>query len=386
MTFIVADRVKERVFVVGTGDVSLSGVAVAGFQAFDAVLTTGDTTWYTIAQSLSGSWEVGLGTLLAGNKIGRTEENVLSSSNGNHLVDFPAGLADVFMTMPAASAAIPNPLPVIASAPFPVVAAAPIPAEIVQGELVKVAFRSDQVAFYTAGSGTAVFSIQSQFYNNDDANETVALNVPAGVGNRASIRFVAYGKVVGIRYQRTNSTPPFSVAIDGISYRVPNTAYKWNGRASIISSTVDGDSNTLIVEGLPDGAHSVEIILAADLPGGVLRTLNFYGLMLERRVGYRERHGYQNVATQGTVPSSSTAVANTNNCTALRKIQYVNTVGSPTTVAIAYNGVSVASVPLAAAGTAGDTGEFDPGDYIAFSTLLQHSSAGTVRYTAYGRR
>lgn len=270
--------------------------------------------------------------------------------------------------------------------PVPVVAAAAIPVALVQGELVKLAFRSDQVAFYTASVGsTAAFTIQGQFYNNDDANEIVGLIVPAGTAQGASIQFVAYGTIIGIRYQRTTSTPPFSVAIDGIAYAVPNTQYKWNGRPSIVSTTVDGDSNTIVVRDLPDGPHSVEIILASALAGGGTRTLNFYGFMAERRVGYRERHGYQNVAQQGTLTGSAVAVANNNNITGLRKIVYVNT-ATATSVAIANNGTLVATIPLAATGTAGDTGEFDPGDYIAYSTLLTHTSAGTVRYTAFGRR
>lgn len=388
MTFIIADRVKQRVFVAGTGPVSLAAGAVQGFQTFPAVMAEGDTTWYTIPDPASGLWEVGLGTLLAGDMLGRTAENVLDSSSGpGVLVNFPGAICDVFQTMPAASAAIPNPLPVTAAAPFPVVANAALPVELDQGELVKLAFRSDQVAFYTAGSSTAAFTIQGQFYNNDDANEIVALNVPAGTGQGASIQFVAYGKVIGIRYQRTTSTPPFSIAIDGIAYSVPNTSYKWNGRPSIVSSTVDGDSNTIIVQGLPDGAHSVEIILASDLAGGSSRTLNFYGFMAERRVGYRERHGYQNVTQQGTLTGSAVAVANNNNATALRKIIYVNTdTGAATSVVVNNNGTLMATIPLAAGGSLECTGEFDPGDYIAYSPLITHSSAGSVRYTAVGRR
>ena len=68
-------------------------------------------------------------------------------------------------------------------------------------DLVKLAFRSDQVAFYTASVGsTATFTIQGQFYNNDDSNEIVGLVAAAGTGQGASIQFVAYGTIIGIRY------------------------------------------------------------------------------------------------------------------------------------------------------------------------------------------
>lgn len=102
MAFEIADRVKERVFVIGTGNVQVGSAAPTGFQNFPTVMTVdGPPTWYCIADSFSGAWEVGEASLLAGDKLGRTPEGVLASSNADALVNFPGNVCDVFQTVPA---------------------------------------------------------------------------------------------------------------------------------------------------------------------------------------------------------------------------------------------------------------------------------------------
>jgi hypothetical protein len=97
MALVLADRVKDTTITTGTGTITLSGSAPAGFQSF-AVIGDGNTTYYTIAGG--SQWEVGVGTYTAsGTTLSR--DTVLSSSNGGSLVDFSAGTKDVFVTYPA---------------------------------------------------------------------------------------------------------------------------------------------------------------------------------------------------------------------------------------------------------------------------------------------
>ena len=98
MAFVIADRVRESSTTTGTGSIALGG-AVTGYQTFDSVLDTGDTTYYTIADQGGADWEVGIGTFTSPSTLART--TILSSSNGGSIVTFTAGTKDVFISLPA---------------------------------------------------------------------------------------------------------------------------------------------------------------------------------------------------------------------------------------------------------------------------------------------
>jgi hypothetical protein len=93
-----ADRVKETATTTGTGTVTLLG-AVAAFRGFLAALGAGGV-YYAIVHQALAEWEVGVGTLTASpDALART--TVLASSNAGALVNFSAGVKDVFCTAPA---------------------------------------------------------------------------------------------------------------------------------------------------------------------------------------------------------------------------------------------------------------------------------------------
>jgi hypothetical protein len=99
MALVLADRVRETTTTTGTGSVTLAG-AYTGFQTFSAGIGNSNSTYYTIANVVTGEWEVGIGTYTsAGNTLSRT--TVLASSNSGSLVNFTAGSKDVFVTQPA---------------------------------------------------------------------------------------------------------------------------------------------------------------------------------------------------------------------------------------------------------------------------------------------
>jgi hypothetical protein len=99
MALVLADRVRETTTTTGTGAVTLGG-AYTGFQTFLAAIGDANSTYYTIANVITGEWEVGIGTYTSsGNVLSRT--TVLSSSNSGSLVNFTAGSKDVFVTQPA---------------------------------------------------------------------------------------------------------------------------------------------------------------------------------------------------------------------------------------------------------------------------------------------
>lgn len=97
MALVLADRVKDTTTSTGTGTITLANSPPAGFQSFAAV-GDGNTTYYTI--SGGSEWEVGVGTYTSsGTTLSR--DIVFSSSSSGSLVDFSAGVKDVFVTLPS---------------------------------------------------------------------------------------------------------------------------------------------------------------------------------------------------------------------------------------------------------------------------------------------
>jgi hypothetical protein len=104
MALVVKDRVKVTSTTTGTGTFTLGSAAIGGFQDF-SVIGDGNTTYYTITDSVAAEFEVGIGLFtLSGTTLSR--DTVLSSSNSGNLVDFAAGDKDVFVTYPAERAVI----------------------------------------------------------------------------------------------------------------------------------------------------------------------------------------------------------------------------------------------------------------------------------------
>ena len=99
MAFITADRVLDSSTSTGTGDFVVSGTPAAGYRTFSAVMSVGDTCYYSIQGQTTSEWEVGLGTYSSANTLART--TIYSSSNANAAVSFSAGTKNVFITMVA---------------------------------------------------------------------------------------------------------------------------------------------------------------------------------------------------------------------------------------------------------------------------------------------
>ena len=109
MALVLKDRVLESSTSSGTGSFTLSG-AQTGYQSF-SVIGNGNTVYYTIQGkdsngTLTGEWEVGVGTWSTGNTLSR--DTVLESSNSNNKVNFAIGLKDVFCDLPAEKAVYQN--------------------------------------------------------------------------------------------------------------------------------------------------------------------------------------------------------------------------------------------------------------------------------------
>jgi len=94
MSLQLGNRVKETSLTSGSGVITLNG-AVDSYQAFSSVLSSGDTTYYTILNN--SDWEVGIGTY-SSNSLSR--DTILSSSNSGNRIDL-IRQSDVFIAYPS---------------------------------------------------------------------------------------------------------------------------------------------------------------------------------------------------------------------------------------------------------------------------------------------
>lgn len=98
MALQLKDRVLETASAPGTGTVTLLGASL-GYQSFNTALTSGSTTYYTIADLGGSNWEVGIGSFTSPDQL--TRDTILSSSGGGSAVNFSSGTQNVFITYPA---------------------------------------------------------------------------------------------------------------------------------------------------------------------------------------------------------------------------------------------------------------------------------------------
>lgn len=109
MAHVLNDRVRETstsTFASQGNTIELAG-APTGFETFVAGIGDGNTTYYAIVHRTANEFEIGLGTITDATPdtlTGRSDSNVISSSNSDNVVQFSAGTKDVFCTLPASKA------------------------------------------------------------------------------------------------------------------------------------------------------------------------------------------------------------------------------------------------------------------------------------------
>ena len=103
MAFVINDRVKETSTTTGTGTLDLGG-AQTGFETFVAGIGNTNTTYYAIFNQGTAEFEVGIGTVTDASTDTLSRSSVISSSNGDSLVNFTGGTKDVFCTLPESKA------------------------------------------------------------------------------------------------------------------------------------------------------------------------------------------------------------------------------------------------------------------------------------------
>jgi hypothetical protein len=187
MPLVLADRVRDTTTTTGTGTVTLSGTAPTGYQTFGTAVGNGNTTYYTI--SGGSQWEVGLGTYSSTGPT-LTRDTVLSSSNGNALVNFSAGTKEVFVTYPAGKA-------VYEDGSDNVGIGTSAPSEKFQVNPVAAGGSTFYVSGYDTGSGGANTNAEAYLENYNNDGYAGAFAVKYARGTKASPTAVQSGDFLG---------------------------------------------------------------------------------------------------------------------------------------------------------------------------------------------
>lgn len=98
MALVLKDRVKETTTTVGTGTFQLQGAA-SGFRPFNDIGDGNFTYYAAVTEAAIGEYEVGYGQFNSTTQQ-ITRSTIISSSNNNNIVNFSAGIKEIFCTYP----------------------------------------------------------------------------------------------------------------------------------------------------------------------------------------------------------------------------------------------------------------------------------------------
>ena len=241
---------------------------------------------------------------------------------------------------------------------------------------------------YTADvGGAAAWNLNGAYQNSDGSSASIVLttasyssSVSSLTGSGGYVEKTIYGKVVGVRFHRT-STPPFCVDVDGVPYLV-RQPLAFNG-VYYGASSADDEAFFIVADDLPDGPHTVRVILTNDPAASAGYSLTFYGFLAERRAGYVDRTRMNDVSATGTLTTSAVAVPRTNEIY-VRGILYANTSASTVTVTVQSSGATIWQAALAAAGSAGCSATFDVLAPTALAVSHLASAASAVNFAVLG--
>ncbi len=258
--------------------------------------------------------------------------------------------------------------------------------KLAQGELVKVGISSANTYSANVG-GSNTWNLAGAYQNSDGSSASVVIttasyasSVSALSGSGGYIQKTIYGKVVGVRFHRT-STPPFCVDIDGVASLV-RQPLAFNG-VYYGGSSADDEAFFIVADDLPDGPHTVRVILTNEPASSAGYSLTFYGFLAERRAGYADRTKMNDVSATGTLATSAVAVPRANEAY-IRGVLYTNTSASAVTVTVQYSGTTIWQAVLAAAGSAGCSATFDVLAPTALGVSHLASTASAVNFAVLG--
>jgi hypothetical protein len=287
MALVLKDRVKETSTTAGTGTLTLAG-ASAGFQSFSAI-GNGNTTYYAIADSTAGTWEVGIGTYTSsGTTLSR--DTVLSSSNSGSLVTFSSNSKDVFVTYPSEKSVYEDASSVVVQQSFGAITATS--AALTTGTVSTTPASNTDIANKQYVDGLVTQGISY--------HEPVFVESPNTTGN---LNATYNNGTAGVGATLTNAGTQVALTVDGILMTVGK-------RVLIYNQTAQAQNGVYTVTTVGDGSTNWVLTRSTDA--------NTYGVRDPNALGYNDAFFVTNgntgagetyvCTTTGTITFGTTAI------------------------------------------------------------------------------
>lgn len=227
--------------------------------------------------------------------------------------------------------------------------------EVYTGELVSVPFRQGH-----AGVGTLLTQGDYATMSRDGSNSYILFSsTAADWSSDNTISYQFRGRVLGVRFDpgivanaSLNFYKGLSVMIDRVAYRCPKPV--WDPVSQSVRADPDGYFGSIITTDLPDGLHLLELGTTSDASSA--NDTYIYGLLLERRAGYRDEARYATPCAPYTLGTSNVAMLS-GFSTAKRtprgvtKLFYNNTTGGSVTVTWRFRGTDFNTFTVSAGAT-----------------------------------
>ncbi len=259
MALVLADRVKDTTTTTGTGAVTLSGTPPTGFQSF-AVIGNGNTTFYTIAGG--SEWEVGVGTYTSsGTTLSR--DTVLESSNSGSLVNFSAGVKDVFVTYPAERSVSTNTAPFLTGTNF-----TSIPNGALSNSSVTIGTTSVSLggtSLTLAGLTTVTLTqdpvsnlqVATKQYVDTQVSSGIHYHEPVRVESPINLNATYNNGTAGVGATLTNAGTQAALVIDGVTLSVSD-------RVLVYQQTTQTQNGIYVVTNVGSGSTNWVLTRASD--------------------------------------------------------------------------------------------------------------------------
>lgn len=258
-------------------------------------------------------------------------------------------------------------------------------------DLVMVPFRNNNHYLETFGNGGGTLTANAFTSNPDGTGSAYNLSTTTqGINHAIRIWVPFNGRCFGVRWLSASTVADFTVVVDGEAVGV-EAFPAWLVNEGITTQLTNARAMALTHDSLdPMIPHVAQINFVGE--ASAVRSWVLFGFLLDKRFAFERERSYAHYTPVGTLTASAVAIPLTNGATtdralrAIRKVLYYNTDASARIVTIKNGSTIIKTVYLAAAGTTGDSGEWDVGGDMPISSSITHQASATnvVTYQVIG--